>query len=76
MDITERMTFQSAFSLELWTGERVSIFSKKNHCDAFSKTSRCLWKIIAMSLPNHWENFFLSLGRLFLHLSEEEKNSL
>jgi hypothetical protein len=71
MGMTEGMTFQSAFSLELWGAERVGIFSKKNHCDVFSKTSRCCWKIIAMSLPNHWEDFFLSLGRLFLHLSED-----
>jgi hypothetical protein len=66
MGMTERMTFQSAFSLKIGIDERVSVLSKKNHCDAFSKTSRFLWKIIAMSLPNHWEDFFISSGRLFL----------
>jgi hypothetical protein len=46
MGMNERMTFQSAFSLKIWVGERVFIIVKKvfimssvNHYDVFGKTS-------------------------------------
>jgi hypothetical protein len=72
--MAEWMTFQSPFSLKIWVGERESVLSKKNHCDVFSKTSRCFFQIITMSFPNHWEDFFISLGRLFCTIMKKKKN--
>jgi hypothetical protein len=55
MGITEKTIFQSAFSLKIWVGERVSILAKK---------------FIAMPSVKHRDVFTKPLGRLFLHLSE------
>jgi hypothetical protein len=73
MAMAERTIFQPRFSLKIWVGERVSVLAKKNHHDVFSQTSRSLWKNIVMSLPNHWEDFFISLGRLFHTCMKKKK---
>jgi hypothetical protein len=65
MDITERMIFQSAFSLKIGIGERVSEFQKKiiamssvKHRDVVGKSSRCLYQTIGKTFLYHWEDFF------------------
>jgi hypothetical protein len=65
MDMAERTKLQPAFSQKIGVGERVSVPSKKNHHDVLSKTLRSRWKNIMISLVNHWEDFFISLRRLF-----------
>jgi hypothetical protein len=63
--MAERMIFQSAFSLKMGVGERVSEFPKKiiamssvKHRDVVAKSSRCLSQTIRKTFLYHREDFF------------------